>query len=231
MEIILGKLKLSEKPEIVAVIDKLLPIEHIEKLKKKNVNILEWRVDLISEPIEKIKEHISIVRTLNLFSFILTIRCNNIEDMKINYFAHEELLDFSDAVDIDLNTPNRDELIKLVKANKKSLVISHHDYEKMLSEKELTEVINQAENLNADIIKIAVTPKTNKEVIALLSFTEKNKHKNIVIIGMGQIAKVTRAIAPLFGSLWTYGCLEDEVAPGQLTVKKLSDLYQSFPLP
>jgi 3-dehydroquinate dehydratase-1 len=38
---------------------------------------------------------------------------------------------------------------------------------------------------------------------------------------MGDFGKISRVMAPVFGSLFTYGFLHSSVAPGQLPVAKL----------
>ena len=56
------------------------------------------------------------------------------------------------------------------------------------------------------------------------------KHKNIITISMGEMAKISRVLFPILGSLITYGETGTISAPGQLSlkvIKKELELYLS----
>ena len=81
-------------------------------------------------------------------------------------------------------------------------------------------MVDRALLQGADIIKIAVMARSTADVTRLLRFTEDCKVP-LVTIAMGPLGSVSRVIAPLFGSLFTYGFIHRPVAPGQLSVEKL----------
>ncbi len=79
----------------------------------------------------------------------------------------------------------------------------------------------------ADIVKIATMAKSRADVVRLLRFTETCTVP-VVTIAMSAIGTVSRVIAPLFGSLFTYGYITRPVAPGQLPVERLSEMRELF---
>ncbi len=72
----------------------------------------------------------------------------------------------------------------------------------------------------AAIAKIAVTPtcmRDNLEIIGLLLEAKIP----LCAIAMGQIGRHLRAVAPLYGSVLTYGYVSEAVAPGQMSIAEL----------
>ena len=47
------------------------------------------------------------------------------------------------------------------------------------------------------------------------------KHKNLIIISMGELAKISRVFFPIMGSFITYGTVSESSAPGQMPLKIL----------
>ncbi len=43
----------------------------------------------------------------------------------------------------------------------------------------------------------------------------------MIMIGMGDAGRHTRVVAPLYGSVLTYACVGDAVAPGQINISEL----------
>ncbi len=83
------------------------------------------------------------------------------------------------------------------------------------------------------IAKIAVTPKTLSEALLLLNLTHELaiEGKLLVTIGMGAIGRHLRVIAPLYGSVLTYGFIEGEgIAPGQFSVNALRRMLKELEL-
>jgi 3-dehydroquinate dehydratase-1 len=72
---------------------------------------------------------------------------------------------------------------------------------------------------------------SREDVTRLMRFTEDHAEP-LVTIAMGDMGKVSRVVAPLFGSLFTYGYISHSAAPGQLSLEGLVDalrvLYPSY---
>ena len=101
------------------------------------------------------------------------------------------------------------------------IIISYHNFEKTPSLDEISEKINKASDLGADIIKIACRAETPEEAERLLSLPADRK--NIVIAGMGTLGGRIRALSHSAGSLFTYACPDNgkAVAPGQIPYSEL----------
>jgi 3-dehydroquinate dehydratase-1 len=73
-----------------------------------------------------------------------------------------------------------------------------------------------------------VTPKTLSDALGLLKLTHQlsREGKRIAVLGMGPVGRHLRVVAPLYGSLLTYGYIEGEaaVAPGQFSVRELTSM-------
>ena len=71
-----------------------------------------------------------------------------------------------------------------------------------------------------DVAKIAVMPGSLREVFVFFEVTLKAK-RLVCSIAMGDIGKHSRIIAPVYGSLLTYGYVRKPVAPGQMRVDEI----------
>jgi 3-dehydroquinate dehydratase-1 len=75
-----------------------------------------------------------------------------------------------------------------------------------------------------------VTPQKLSNALLLLNLTYAlTQEGNLVAtIGMGAVGRHLRVIAPLYGSVLTYGFIEGEeaVAPGQFSVKELRSMLE-----
>jgi 3-dehydroquinate dehydratase/shikimate dehydrogenase len=112
--------------------------------------------------------------------------------------------------------------------NWRRIIVSHHDFEKTPDDLEtLYETMSQTP---ARILKIATQANDANDCIAHFRLLERAKKdgRELIAIAMGEAGKITRILAPLFGSFLTYAALDDEqaTAPGQVTVKDLREKYR-----
>ncbi|MEW6007797.1 MAG: type I 3-dehydroquinate dehydratase [bacterium] len=121
---------------------------------------------------------------------------------------------------VDLEYGEKKYLIDFVKRNKKTLIISHHNYQNTPEIKTLISLSSSIEKNGADIVKIATFINNKQDIARLLNFI-CNYKKPIIAIGMGLLGKITRIIAPIFGSLITYGFINKPYADGQPSVSLL----------
>ncbi len=81
-------------------------------------------------------------------------------------------------------------------------------------------ILSESARAGADISKIAVMPSSLRDVLALLEVTLESESP-VCTIAMGKLGMHSRVIAPIYGSVLTYGFVEDAVAPGQMRVDEL----------
>ena len=78
-----------------------------------------------------------------------------------------------------------------------------------------------------DIAKAAVTPHTTQDLLTLFRIAEELKDVPKIIIGMGDWGIPIRILYKKAGSLLTFACSGEAVAPGQVSAKDLKLLYRA----
>lgn len=141
------------------------------------------------------------------------------------YMVHTGLVDVID-LELALLTEVQTDVIRFAKQNNVKVLISNHDYKVTPSENQLTEMIYDMRYLGADISKIAVTPNDMQDVLTILQSSNKinNEREDVpfVLIGMGEVGRLTRLTGELFGSVLTFASSgKHNSAPGQLSIPEL----------
>ena len=78
-----------------------------------------------------------------------------------------------------------------------------------------------------DIAKAAVTPHTTQDLLTLFRIAEELKDVPKIIIGMGDWGIPIRILYKRAGSLLTFACSGEAVAPGQVSARDLKLLYRA----
>jgi len=217
-------LELGKVPRVVGIIDSFISSKRLKTLQDSGVDLFEIRVDLLNKPIDKIINYIKEIST----PLIGTIReTESNRNNRVELF--KAIAPHVDCVDIELGTPKWREMTDGAKSANAIIMISEHDFEKTPDINGLNDIVKRSLDMGAQIVKIAVMANDSRDVTRLLRFTEDCKTP-VVTIAMGDIGMVSRVIAPLFGSLFTYGYLGKPVAPGQLSALRLAkELNLYFP--
>ncbi len=141
----------------------------------------------------------------------------------------------SEIVDlIDVEVFSEEECVKSIIENAHGfgvkVIASSHDFNKTPSSDEIIETLRYMQKLNADIMKIAVMPKSKADVLELLNATlvmkEKYSDRPMITISMGAYGLVTRLVGEVFGSDITFGAVGDVSAPGQIDVSELKNVLE-----
>lgn len=140
----------------------------------------------------------------------------------------KELAELSpDYFDLEYDVPNTF-LLELQKHNWNiQWICSYHDFEKMPLD--LEKLFQTVASPAFDIFKIAVCANDVMDTLRFLIFLKKISASYPVIgMAMGEYGHVSRILAPVVGSLWTYGCVDAEssAAPGQMTLRDLTKIYR-----
>ncbi|MCB1181598.1 MAG: type I 3-dehydroquinate dehydratase [Chlamydiia bacterium] len=107
------------------------------------------------------------------------------------------------------------------------LIAAIHDFDK--TPENLISLFEMLDQLPVDCIKIATWARSSLDALRMLQTVKQFKtEKKIIGLCMGPLGEVTRILAPLFGSSWTYAApkLGEEGAPGQLTIGELRTIYR-----
>ncbi|ADU94423.1 type I 3-dehydroquinate dehydratase [Geobacillus sp. Y412MC52] len=102
------------------------------------------------------------------------------------------------------------------------LIVSRHYFDGTPSKETLVADMRQAERYGADIVKVAVTPKSPEDVLVLLQATEEARHElsvPLITMAMGELGAITRLAGWLFGSTVTFAVGNQSSAPGQIPIE------------
>jgi len=211
--------RLKLKPRIVAVLGK----NALKDARQASeADMLEVRLDLVEgDPLEVMR---SIRSAMNL-PLIATNRWRaegglfrGTEKERIDLLCQAS--EYADFVDIELRAELKDELMGRID---KPAIVSYHDFTRMPSPEELRSTLFEISETGASIAKIAVTPGFLGDNLTLLELLLK-ANTPLCVIAMGELGRHMRAIAPIYGSVLTYGYVSEATAPGQMTVSELKQM-------
>ena len=104
------------------------------------------------------------------------------------------------------------------------MVGSNHDFGGTPDKADLLYRLRRMQDLGADIPKIAVMPKSEADVIALLDATQemhtRYADRPIITMSMGR-GVISRLCGEYFGSAMTFGAVGQVSAPGQIPADEL----------
>lgn len=107
------------------------------------------------------------------------------------------------------------------------VVVSNHFFHETPATDALYRIFEELEETGADILKLAVMPQNEMDVIRLLEVTTALKEKTdrpVITMSMGKLGVVSRVCGSLTGSAMTFGTVGAASAPGQLPVKELREM-------
>ena len=223
-------------PLIGSTRDKILSEVHLVMAKKPDV--LEWRVDFfegIANSAEVITVASSIRQAAGDIPLLFTRRSSREGGEKISlsegqvtglYLAMCESRQI-DFIDFEMsNDPNQIGLVREAsRANDIKLILSYHNFQLTPGLDILNQRFLQAQQLGADIAKIAVMPGDMADVLTLLNATLQSSQKlNIPLISMsmGPYGSITRLFGWAFGSALTFALGAAGSAPGQLPIEDIN---------
>lgn len=207
-----------------------------ESLQDLAPDMLEWRIDCLLgtedfDPAETLRKGFSLIRgrfpVTPLLATVRTRSQGGAFPLKTGeYFALlRELLENGreDLIDIEYGhaVMATVRLISLAKEKNIPVLMSFHRFSGPMTEEELLTCYDSMKDLRADIVKIAVLPKTPSDVCALLSAAAQTREKYpdtpVIAIGMGKLGMITRLAGNDLGAPLTFASGREASAPGQLS--------------
>lgn len=184
-------------------------------------DLVEIRVDLAAGDPEALVKNV--YRTVDC-PIIVTIRpeyeggkFTGSEEERLELF--KALAPYAGFIDVELRAPHAEQLTATVKGTDAVPIVSYHDFEGTPPDAEMLSIIDRCLAKGA-IAKLAVTPHDMTDVLRLLEVTLVSK-RPVCTIAMGSLGMHSRIVAPVYGSLLTYGYVRRPVAPGQIRVDRL----------
>ncbi|MEY8428237.1 type I 3-dehydroquinate dehydratase [Lachnospiraceae bacterium 46-15] len=217
-----------------------------EALKGHSFDMVEWRADFFEELLnsqavkEMLQELREILRDIPLLFTVRTkeeggnIRLDAETYLGVNIRAIRTGL--ADLVDAEIFRGDDITYMMVEAAHDQGtkVIASNHDFGGTPKKEELMRRLCKMQEMEADIAKLAVMPRTERDVLTLLDATlamkELHQDTPVVTMAMGQLGVVSRLTGQLFGSAVTFGSVGEVSAPGQIPVEKLGGLLEILKL-
>ena len=131
----------------------------------------------------------------------------------------------ADGVDVEIFSREAQAVIADIHGAGKAVVGSSHDHAGTPPREELIARLRRAQDLGADLPKLAVMPRSRADVLTLLSATEEMARRwadrPIITMSMAGLGAVSRLCGEAFGSAMTFAAAGETSAPGQLPLEEL----------
>lgn len=211
-------------------------LEEAKALHSLPVDVVEWRIDWFEGVFdeERLLDALKDLRAeLGDLPILMTFRTSKEGGEKaidpetyaaLNIHAAESGL--VDLVDVEVFTGDEivSRIIKGAHAAGVKVVTSNHDFDKTPEQSDIVGRLKKMESLDADILKIAVMPRSKKDVLTLLAATEEMSSctdRPVITMSMAGTGVISRLCGEVFGSALTFGAAKKASAPGQMNVKDL----------
>lgn len=110
-----------------------------------------------------------------------------------------------------------------------NLVLSYHNFNE--TPENMMEILSELTSLTPKAVKVSVMAHSEQDVLDLMNYTRGfktlNPEQEFVTISMGKVGKISRIASDLTGSSWSFASLDEETAPGQISLsnmKKIRDI-------
>lgn len=207
-------------------------------------DIIEWRADYFRRSDDK-NAVLSILRKLQdrlegrpvLFTFRTAEEGGEKEISTEDYVKLCEAVILSgnaDLIDIQysLGREVTDHLISVARPKGVAVILSYHDFKSTPPEDDIVQRLITMKMLGADIAKIAVMPQNARDVISLMSASERMRHVEnpipVVAISMSVKGVVSRISGEVFGSAMTFATAGRSSAPGQIDADQVDRLISTI---
>ncbi len=139
---------------------------------------------------------------------------------------------FMDWLDVEMFRDQKvvSEIVQKAHQKKVLVVMSNHDFQKTPSQDEIEKRLLKQDQMGADILKIAVMPKSKQDVFTLMNATLKVSQqttKPLLTMSMGQLGTISRIATANMGGSYSFGMIGQASAPGQIDVTKLKQILQT----
>ena len=201
-------------------------------------DVVEWRIDWFENvfDFDALKDALTDLRAvLRGLPLLMTFRTSkeggekaiDAEDYaELNIKAAQTGL--VDLIDVEVFTGDEivSRIIREAHAAGVKVVASNHDFDKTPDKDDIVSRLRKMQAMDADIPKIAVMPRSKKDVLTLLAATEEMAtdyaDRPIITMSMAGTGVISRLCGEVFGSALTFGAAGKASAPGQMGVQDLS---------
>ena len=207
-----------------------------------DADLAEFRIDLLEFSADT-KKVISLGQQLNQIlkdkPLIATIRTHNeggkmtVSDQDYEKIYREYLkAPFMQLLDIEMfrDAGSVAKLTKLAHDKHVLVIMSNHDFNKTPEQQEIENRLLKQDQMGADILKIAVMPKSKQDVMTLMNATlavSQKSTKPLLTMSMGQLGTISRVATANMGGSLSFGMIGEASAPGQIDVTQLKQFLKT----
>ena len=144
----------------------------------------------------------------------------------------EEALPWAAAIDVELRSAKQ-LASTIARAHQAGTLVicSFHDFKTVPSLARLEESVLRAEDLGADLFKVAGMLHGMEELLRLVTFQSGTRSSlPIASMGMGRGGKLSRVLLAAYGSALSYGWLYKPQVSGQWSASELHSIFQKHSL-
>lgn len=217
-------------------------LRQAEELTSMNPDLLEWRidgyadVDIISHSLDALND---LRRQIGTLPLIFTCRisaeggfCEIDQAHRLKLIKAAVKTGLVEMVDVEMC--NASVFIAEIKAacsaGDTRLILSYHNFEHTPDEAFIRDKLLKAQEMGADVAKVAVMPGDYGDVLTLLNATYKARTQGLQIpmitVAMAEQGEISRIAGGLFGSDVTFASGKAASAPGQIAIKRLRNAMQ-----
>ena len=206
----------------------------IQLILQQPFDCIEWRMDCV-ENFSEIEPMAALIHFNFHCPCILTLRsrkeggyCDELDYER--YYNPIIQQGWASYIDIELNSDCLDS-VAFAKKHHVKVIGSYHCLKNAVSDSVIRGLYNSALDKQCDVFKIATFPNDMQEVCEQLLCTYDLSLRNemeIISICMGEVGKISRVIAGLFGSMFTFASSNKKSAPGQIEAIKMKQYLELF---
>lgn len=214
----------KSKPRLVGIVDSPAALSAALKLHEGALDLLEWRADCLPGdlPIPPSR-----------FPWILTVR-HPLEGGNRKLSANQRreiflrLLPAAGLLDMELRSfASLSGVIKSARLHKIPIIASFHDFQKTPTGGKLRDIVGQAQDEGADLVKVATRTESPSDVSRLLDLLQVSPLP-LAVMGMGALGFGSRILFAQCGSALNYGWLHRPNVPGQCSALELKPILASI---
>lgn len=222
--------------------DDISTMEEIDKLIDIDFEILELRMDYYIDylDMDKILHLIKEIKNKIDRKIIFTLRTKleggnlSLEDEE--YFTvNKKILDSGLVEFLDIEFSKKiseiERIIEIANKTNTKIILSKHIFNKKLSRDEILTIFEDMENFKPDLVKLAIDIGSEyylDELILASIELKRNYSLNYILIGMGEMGKISRIIGESLGSYLTFVAFEETTAKGQIDILSYDKLTRKI---
>ncbi|RZO14336.1 MAG: type I 3-dehydroquinate dehydratase [Verrucomicrobiaceae bacterium] len=219
-----------EQANIVIPIVDEHSLEKISSTKKLDqCNVIEIRIDLLMS-VPDLKQKISKINA----PILLTCRHpdeggpEEFRDSIKRQSVITPLIQYASALDIEIDqAEHMKSILELAKSEGLLTLLSFHDFIGTPEKKHLQNKVSEGYERGADVVKIATTTNSFKDIISLMTLFDLFDSHHLSVMGMGRLGMASRLLAAQSGSVLNYAALQSASVPGQWEVNDFKKILKA----